>query len=315
MNERELFTKYKSSYRAALWDFSVQSLLVGIGLYLRSVPLLTLLNVKTFVIFHDCCHNSYIPSRTLNYVLSHITGMFVLTSPNWILDHHTHHLTNGNVDNKYNYKFNELVYTTKKQYDNWEPRQKQLYSFIHHPLVFFTLIPFLYSTFVQRFIYIYKKIKYNSKFDKSLALITIDHVINNIGSLFVCVVFYRLKVLLSLAISAVIAFLLFFNEHTFNPAYVVDNKDWNPKDSGIVGSSFIQIPRYLKYFFGGIEYHHIHHINAKIPGYNLQKYHEESGDVFKDVVKLSLSDCYNNMWFVMYDEDKHSYIKEKDIVK
>jgi hypothetical protein len=43
----------------------------------------------------------------------------------------------------------------------------------------------------------------------------------------------------------------------------------------LLGSSFIQIPYLLKYFTMGIEYHHIHHTNAKIPGYNLQQYHEE----------------------------------------
>ena len=61
----------------------------------------------------------------------------------------------------------------------------------------------------------------------------------------------------------------------------------------------------------GIEYHHIHHMNAKIPGYNLQKYHEEvvsKSNMFDNVVKLSMTDCYNNLWLVLYDEEKKRYI-------
>jgi len=92
---------------------------------------------------------------------------------------------------------------------------------------------------------------------------------------------------------------------------MVSKKEWTYKDSGLIGSSFIQIPIFLKYFTMGIEYHHIHHMNAKIPGYNLQKYHEEvvgKNDMFANVVKLSMTDCYNNLWLVLYDEDVKRYI-------
>ena len=113
-------------------------------------------------------------------------------------------------------------------------------------------------------------------------------------------------------------FVLFHNQHTYNPPYMVSNKEWSYKDSGLVGSSFIQIPRFLKYFTMGIEYHHIHHMNAKIPGYNLQKYHEEvvsKSNMFVDVVKLSMTDCYNNLWLVLYDEEKKRYITFAEVTK
>lgn len=72
-----------------------------------------------------------------------------------------------------------------------------------------------------------------------------------------------------------INFLSFFNQHTYNPSYVVGNREWTQRNSGLLGSSFIQVPYLLKYFTMGIEYHHIHHMNSKIPGYNLQAYHDE----------------------------------------
>ena len=105
--------------------------------------------------------------------------------------------------------------------------------------------------------------------------------------------------------------MLFFNQQTFNPPYIVNNEEWNQRNSGLIGSSFIQIPWYLKYFFGGIEYHHIHHMNSKIPGYNLQKYHDEveqNSNLFDNIVKLSMADCYNNLWLAMYDEDNKKFL-------
>jgi len=61
----------------------------------------------------------------------------------------------------------------------------------------------------------------------------------------------------------------------------------------------------------GIEYHHIHHINSKIPGYNLESYHKEvisESNMFDNVNKLSLLDCYSGLWLCLYDEDNKKYI-------
>ena len=326
MNESGMFSKYKSSYKSAFLDFSLHTFLMSCSFYslwlfrknwlsFFTVPFMACMIDRTFMIFHDCCHQSYTPNKRLNYILSYITGTFVTTSPNWILDHHTHHLTNGNTENKYNYKFNELVYITKRQYDSFSTINKYIYSFLHHPVVFFGFIPFVYFKILQRFTYFTKKMKHVEKIKTSLFVISMTHVINNllVYVLWKFLLYYDIFVLffISQHISEVIGFLLFFNQHTFNPPYIVNNEKWKMKDSGLLGSSLIQIPKYLKYFTMGIEYHHIHHINAKIPGYNLQKYHEEmtvKSNIFDNIVKLDMTDCYNNLWLALYDADTKKFI-------
>ena len=113
---------------------------------------------------------------------------------------------------------------------------------------------------------------------------------------------------MSVIISFSIGFMLFQNQHTYNPGYICDNNKWNKKDSGLKGSSFIQIPKYLQYFTMGIEYHHIHHMNSKIPGYNLKKYHNEKYKDHEGITKLSMKDCYDNLWLTLYDEETKKYI-------
>ena len=108
-----------------------------------------------------------------------------------------------------------------------------------------------------------------------------------------------------------IGFMIFHNQHTFNPAYVVNDKEWNKKDSGLLGSSFIQIPPYFNYFTSGIEYHHIHHMNATVPGYNMHKLHEEitiKTDELDNITHLSMRECYHNLRYSLYDEDNNKYI-------
>ena len=330
INESELFIKHKSSYKSAFLDLSLHAVLFSSSFYLLwflrnsllsflIIPFMALMIDRTFMIFHDCCHQSYSPNKTINCILSHIMGTFVLTSPNWILDHHTHHLTNGNAENKYKFKFNELVNITKEKYNNFSIIKKCIYSFIHHPMVFFNFIPFIYFVALQRFMYIIKKIKYNQKINSSLFSIVFNHLLNNLLIYAFCktLLYYNIFSLFfaSYHVSSIIGFLLFFNQHTFNPSYVVGNKEWTQRNSGLLGSSLINIPKYLKYFTMGIEYHHIHHTNSKIPGYNLQLYHEEvisKSNIFDNIVKLSMTDCYNNLWLVVFDEDKRKYITLKD---
>jgi len=324
LKESELFMKYKSSYASAFADLLGHYVVLCFSFYVMwyfknslfsvfTVPLFTFVLSRSFIIFHDCCHNSYTPNKMLNYIISHITGIFVITSPNWILDHHTHHLTNGNIENKQHYLFNETVMVTKKQFLNHT--NKSFIKIYKNPFVFFAIIPIIHFGILQRFIYAYKKYKRPHIFEQSFALITFNHMLNNVLSFLYIYTMYKYGIIFqyicAFILSGSIGFMLFHNQHTYNPPYVVGDAEWSQKNSGLMGSSFIQIPRFLKYFYMGIEYHHIHHMNSKIPGYNLQKYHEEvvsKSNMFDNIVTLSMSDCYNNLWLFLYDEDTNRYI-------
>ena len=331
INETELFTKYKSSYTSACADFSLHTALMSCTFYLMwylqtswlsalLIPILSFFLNRTFIVFHDCCHNSYSPSPTLNYILSHVTGIFVCTSPNWILDHQTHHLTNGNVENKQHYFFNETVLLTKNQFFALSANSKRIFQFYKHPYVFFSIVPLLYFGIAQRFIYIVKKLRHPKTYSQSLRLITVHHIVNTIGSFQVLYTIYQLGFLyhyiICLCFSASLSFMMFHNQHSYNPAYVVNNETWTQKDSGLKGSAYTNIPYFFKYFFMGIEYHHIHHMNAKIPGYNLQRYHEEvvsKSDAFHTVHTISFYEFFQNLWLFVYDTETNKFITYKEL--
>jgi omega-6 fatty acid desaturase (delta-12 desaturase) len=334
-NETDLYMKYKSSYQSALKDCGTHFFLLSCAYYglwffrdsymsIITIPLVSLLNVRTFIIFHDCCHDSYTPNKTLNFAIAHITGILTFTSPNWGLDHNIHHLTNGNKNNKFRFKHNELILFTEDEYVNMSSSERWMCDLFYNYRVYYTVFPFLYFFILQRFLYLLKKIKNMEKIPKTLNYIIFNHAVNNAGIVSVLLFVSKNTFLLHFCscsyFSWILGFVLFHNQHTFNPSYVVDNDTWNTKDSGLLGSSFIQIPIYLKYFSGGIEYHHIHHINAKIPGYNLQKYHEEvvsNTPFFDNIVKVSMLECYTNLKLRLFSETKNRYIRldEADEIK
>jgi omega-6 fatty acid desaturase (delta-12 desaturase) len=327
INETELFTKYKSSYATPLFVTFATLTQLGVANYLvyltresyssyLFIPILALLNLKTFMIFHDCAHNSFTPNKTLNYVIGSVAGILTTSaSMNWILDHHIHHQTNGNVTNKFNYAYNETTRITYREYANLSKIGRSIAKFLLYPIVQFPLMAFLYFCVIQRFIYIVKKFKYKSKIQDTMFMICVNHIINNLGTGAMVYFIYQCGYLhihlIQVLVGQTIGYTMFFNQHTFNMPYIANNEDWNQRNSGLHGSSLIMIPDCLKYFSFGIEYHHIHHINAKIPGYNLQKYHDEvvqNSDMFDGIVKLSIGDCYNNLWLAMYDEDDKRFL-------
>ena len=45
-----------------------------------------------------------------------------------------------------------------------------------------------------------------------------------------------------------------------------------------------------RYFTGAIEYHHIHHLSPLVPMYRLPECHDNAGDLFKNVPRVTLLD-------------------------
>ena len=63
--------------------------------------------------------------------------------------------------------------------------------------------------------------------------------------------------------------------------------DWSYTDAALRGSSYLKLPKVLQFFTGNIGLHHVHHLSARIPNYNLQRAHDEN-PIFHDVPTLSL---------------------------
>ena len=57
--------------------------------------------VRTFILFHDCSHGSFLASRKANLWLGTVLGLFVY-SPflRWRHDHAIHHATSGDLDRR-----------------------------------------------------------------------------------------------------------------------------------------------------------------------------------------------------------------------
>jgi omega-6 fatty acid desaturase (delta-12 desaturase) len=113
---------------------------------------------------------------------------------------------------------------------------------------------------------------------------------------------YLLVQLPILMISTTIGIWLFYVQHNFDPTYWDNHEGWEFVKAGLQGSSFYKLPLILQWFSGNIGFHHIHHLSAKIPNYNLPKCYYEN-PLFH-VQPLTIRASLKSLSLRLYDEEQ-----------
>jgi omega-6 fatty acid desaturase (delta-12 desaturase) len=95
---------------------------------------------------------------------------------------------------------------------------------------------------------------------------------------------------------------LFYVQHQFAPAYWADHEHWDYTAAAMQGSSFYDLPRVLHWFTGNIGYHHIHHLDVRIPNYRLRECFESS-PLLQAAPRLTLRTSLRCAGLKLWDED------------
>ena len=81
------------------------------------------------------------------------------------------------------------------------------------------------------------------------------------------VVFY--VVLLPMFIASALGSYLFFAQHSFKRMIIITPEAWSYYRAALESSSYMKLNRIMQWFTGNIGFHHIHHLNVRIPFYRL----------------------------------------------
>jgi omega-6 fatty acid desaturase (delta-12 desaturase) len=102
-------------------------------------------------------------------------------------------------------------------------------------------------------------------------------------------------------IGASMGVFLFFVQHMFEGTYWVRDHDWDFRRAAMEGASFFDLPGILHFFTGNIGYHHVHHLNPKVPNYHLRTVHH-SHPIFSTAKTLSLKEALSTFQLKLWDE-------------
>jgi omega-6 fatty acid desaturase (delta-12 desaturase) len=258
--------------------------------------------VRTFTTFHDCTHSSLLPSRRANAWVGAVLGLMVLAPfRRWRHDHAVHHASSGDLERR---GVGDLPTLTIREYRARTRGARAAYRGIRNPLVMFGLGPVFAMIIGPRIATRAQRPRMRrSVLFTDLALVTVV-----VG---LCLLIGWQSFLLIWAPAALLAgstgIWLFYVQHQFEDAYWQSGDQWSYADAALRGSSYLKLPGPLQFFTGNIGLHHIHHLNARIPSYNLQRAHDEN-PVFADVPTLSLGQGLRAVGLKLWDEDRQRLV-------
>ncbi len=254
--------------------------------------------VRTFILFHDCSHGSFLPSRRANLWLGTVLGLLVY-SPflRWKHDHAIHHASSGDLDRR---GAGDVRTLTIAEYVALSGRGRLGYRLLRNPLVMFSIGPIVALLVGPRIVARDARPRMRrSVIGTNIALAVL------VGML--CWLIGWRDYLLVQAPTVLLAgsagIWLFYVQHQFEDAYWESSEGWSYADAALRGSSYLKLPKVLQFFSGNIGLHHVHHLSARIPNYNLQRAHDEN-PIFHDVPTLCLRDGLRAVRFKLWDAER-----------
>jgi acyl-lipid omega-6 desaturase (Delta-12 desaturase) len=267
------------------------SYLLTLGL---SIPAAGFL-LRTYIVFHDCAHGSFLPTKRQNAYLGVGLGLLVYSPfQAWRHNHAVHHATAGDLDRR---GVGDVPTLTVAEYAALPWRKRLGYRLFRHPLVMFGLGPIFALVVQPRLIERSMRPRIRrSVMGTNVALVVLVAA--------ACWLIGWQEYLLIQWPAALLAgaagVWLFYVQHQFEDTYWQSSDGWSYADAALRGSSYLKLPKVLQFFTGNIGLHHVHHLSARIPNYNLQRAHDEN-PVFHDVPTLSLWDGLRAVRLKLWD--------------
>jgi omega-6 fatty acid desaturase (delta-12 desaturase) len=222
-----------------------------------------LLYLRLFVIYHDQQHRAILPHSRLADAFMTVFGILILSpSTVWRSSHNHHHSHNSKLRGSH---IGSFPIMTRAQFLKSSRATRFKYLFMRHPL---TIL------FGYIFIFLHGMCLYpcindpREHFDCLIAFVL--HFAIAAG-LFFLIGWPGLLLTMVIPhfIACAIGSYLFYAQHNFPGVTFSDNAGWTYEKAAIESSSFMKMSPIMGWFTANIGYHHIHHLNARIPFYRL----------------------------------------------
>ncbi|NEW07418.1 fatty acid desaturase [Paenibacillus sp. SYP-B3998] len=290
-----------------LWYFAYLSLSVSFLLTLVFDIVAAGFLIRTFIIFHDCCHKSFFKNKLANDVLGTITGILTCVPYHqWRHTHTIHHASSGNLDRR---GVGDIWTLTVDEYIALSWMKRLVYRLYRSPFVMFIIGP----------IYIFL-IDYRFNRKRAGMKERINTYVTNLGifggaALLCWAIGWQSFLLVQgpmFFLSGAAGIWLFYVQHQFEESYYENDEEWDYVKAAMHGSSFYNLPKFLHWITGNIGFHHIHHLSPRVPNYYLEKAHNKN-EVLRNVQTITLRTSLESLKFHMWNEETKKFIGFKDL--
>jgi omega-6 fatty acid desaturase (delta-12 desaturase) len=232
-----------------------------------------LLVLRMFVIYHDQQHHAILPRSRVAEGLMRVFGIYTLSASSiWRSSHNHHHNHNSKLRGSH---IGSYPIMTKAQFAK-SPRGTRIqYLFVRHPvtIMFGYLFMFIFGMCINPLMNNFRK-----HWDCLVSLLV--HIA--LGAFLWIKFDWQTMVLVQTIphlIASAIGSYLFYAQHNFPGVSFAESGGWTYEKAALESSSFLKTGPIMRWFSANIGYHHVHHLNSKIPFYRLP-------EVVKEVPEL-----------------------------
>lgn len=222
---------------------------------------LGLVIVRMFVLYHDYQHGAILQRSPLADAVMLAFGLLILSpSSGWKRSHDHHHANNSRLPGP-NIGSYPLMTVDDYRRAAWPARLR--YVVERHPLTMLLGYPFVF--FIGMCIL---PLLANPRRHLDAVLSVICHC-----GLLAWLAFETndlwLAMLVPCTVASAVGAWLFYAQHNFPGARIVRRDNWDHVTAALDSSSYIRMHPVCCWLTGNIGYHHVHHLNSRIPFYRL----------------------------------------------
>ena len=257
--------------------------------------------VRIFILQHDCGHGSLFRSEAANAWVGRACSLVTLTPyRNWRRQHAGHHGVWNNLDRRESGADLYSTCLTREEYRRLGRWRRLAYRFVRHPVVALLILPPLVFLLLYRLpfdtpaAWRRERLSVHATNAALLALFGALGLVLGFGAV-------ALVHLPTMVVASIVGVWLFSVQHRFEGAAWFRGPAWNPTTASLRGTSYLRLPRLLQWFTGNIGFHHVHHLDPRIPNYRLEACHADS-EVLRRVPALTLSAALRSARLWLWDE-------------
>ena len=265
--------------------------------------------VRIFIIQHDCGHGSFLARRRTNDLVGRLCSLATLAPySHWRRQHAGHHSVWNQLDHRESGLDLYSTCLTLAEYRALPAARRFRYRAIQHPAIALLLLPPVIFVVLYRVPFDTPLSWRRERRGVHLTTLALVALYGGLGWLlgYGAVAAVQLPVI---ALAAIAGVWLFSLQHRFENVRWARGDRWERASAALHGSSHLDLPAPLEWLTGHIGFHHVHHLNARIPNYRLAEAHRALGTCAVLPEPLNLRRALGASRFALWDEANDRMIR------
>jgi omega-6 fatty acid desaturase (delta-12 desaturase) len=219
----------------------------------------------------------------------------------WRATHSIHHASSSNLDKR---GIGDMWIMTVNEYTSASIWRRIAYRFYRNPLVMFGIGP------IFIFLIDYRFNRRDARRRERINTYITNVSLVGLYTLLCWAIGWQAFLMVQGTVfffSGLAGIWLFYVQHQFEDSYFENQEEWSYVKAAVDGSSYYKLPKVLQWITGNIGFHHVHHLNPRVPNYHLEKAHNATPPL-QMATTIDIRTSLKSLNFRLWDEENKKFV-------